>query len=423
MSGLAQSAENYDVFVPTAADNSKEYVEPSPEEWDLDQPYTKEDDISINAITPVTAEQDPNNTASTSDPISLTSGRRGKISSTSDVDWYRFTPTKTGMYRLDLLNIPYGKDYDLHLYDSAQAYIASSVLLNGYESIVANLTTNNVYYIRVHGYNEAYSTTDEYKLTVTDNRYATLGWKYFFRWDASYYVGGYYYYGHHPDHKGIDVIIPYDPSNGEPMDYVPVFSPVGGTVKYAGAYGRAGNMVAIETGSTDPDGTGNKLWIRNLHLRDGSIPSEITSGLPIDAQELIGYVGNTGDSDVAHLHFDINAAVTYNGNSLTFSNTRDPEPFFSCVEFTHNGLTPLNNDILKRHICEAPMVIDLEKFFDNSLIHHVGVGNFYEWFNSTPFEEQSLTTYQEQFNISDTEFMSLLQNNSVTVYDQILSIN
>ncbi len=44
---------------------------------------------------------------------------------------------------------------------------------------------------------------------------------------------------------------------------------------------------------------------RYFHLRYGSIPAAIRKGAKVKAGDTVGYMGNTGDSYGAHLHFQL----------------------------------------------------------------------------------------------------------------------
>jgi murein DD-endopeptidase MepM/ murein hydrolase activator NlpD len=55
----------------------------------------------------------------------------------------------------------------------------------------------------------------------------------------------------------------------------------------------------------------------------------------VDAGDLLGYVGNTGASDTAHLHLDINTKTSaqYYGDGFNRNNTINPVNFFPSVSF------------------------------------------------------------------------------------------
>ena len=75
----------------------------------------------------------------------------------------------------------------------------------------------------------------------------------------------------------------------------PLVAAHGGIVKFAGWQGRAGNYVVI-----DNEGTGTDYTY--MHLRDAAL---VTTGTRVRSGQLIGFVGDTGDANGCHLHFEI----------------------------------------------------------------------------------------------------------------------
>ena len=50
---------------------------------------------------------------------------------------------------------------------------------------------------------------------------------------------------------------------------------------------------------------GDGLVSRYFHLKHGSIPASIRRGAVVQKGDVLGYMGNTGDSQGAHLHFQL----------------------------------------------------------------------------------------------------------------------
>lgn len=381
---------------------------------ELDMSSYGKTDISLFASFPL--ELESNNTMGTADNITLSSGRRGSISTSTDVDWYKFTPSNSGKYRFDLINIPQGEDYDLYLYDANGSLIAQSGSTCNNEFIVKALISGTTYYLKVSGYDYSYSASDYYKIQVVSTAYAVAGWKYFFRGADSYYVGGDWYYGNHSTHRGIDIAIPHN-SSGEPTKNVYAYAVTSGTVKYSGYYNSAGYMVAIETNTTATS-NGNKLWIRYLHLQEGSL--RVSTNDTVTNSTILGLIGNTGTSDYAHLHFDVNTNTTYNGNIITMNNTIDPELFFTSIEFTHVSPYPLSRSSANSQINNYD-TMDLNYFFAKEIIDYVGSDNFDNWVNETPFEKQTIYSFMDYFNITQAEFENIVNNNDLNnIYDDVL---
>jgi murein DD-endopeptidase MepM/ murein hydrolase activator NlpD len=75
----------------------------------------------------------------------------------------------------------------------------------------------------------------------------------------------------------------------------PLVAAHAGTVKFSDYQGRAGNYLVI-----DNDGVATDYGY--MHLRDKALVSE---GEHVATGQLVGYVGDTGDADGCHLHFEI----------------------------------------------------------------------------------------------------------------------
>lgn len=114
-------------------------------------------------------------------------------------------------------------------------------------------------------------------------------------------------------HKGIDLTGNPDVNNG----YDSVVAIDGGTVTAAcntysktgkvGGTGDMGNYVIIDHG--------NGYKTRYMHMAKGSV--KVVKGQTVKAGQVIGYIGNTGNSTGRHLHFD----VSHNGTYI------DPKPY------------------------------------------------------------------------------------------------
>lgn len=106
---------------------------------------------------------EPNNTISQAYAINFGQGYDSYIYSSSDVDYYKVSPTSAGTITLNLTNL--AGDYDLYLLNSSGTILARSE--NGgttSESITYNNSASGTYYIEIVGYNGAYSTTKAYHL-------------------------------------------------------------------------------------------------------------------------------------------------------------------------------------------------------------------------------------------------------------------
>ena len=92
-----------------------------------------------------------------------------------------------------------------------------------------------------------------------------------------------------------------------------------------------GYFVVLKMDDEDPL-TGRAMYVRFLHMRDVPL---VRYGDRVYAGDLLGYVGNTGESDTAHLHLDVNTktSLQYYGDNFSRSNTINPVNFFPTVDF------------------------------------------------------------------------------------------
>ena len=111
-----------------------------------------------------TDNYESNNTISTSKLIPVNTSINALIGTSTDLDYFKFSNSSSAKnIRITLSNLPL--DYDLRLYNSAGTLIATSA--NGgtaQEQIKYNNAPVGTYYIRVYGYNGAYSSTSCYAL-------------------------------------------------------------------------------------------------------------------------------------------------------------------------------------------------------------------------------------------------------------------
>ena len=115
-------------------------------------------------------ETESNNTTGTANTIS-TSGTTvtGKVGSSTDSDYFKVTLPAGKTLTADL-TVPSTKDYDLKLYNSSGTQIGSSTNSSGVAEKItyANSGSSSItVYLRVYGYNGAYSTTLSYQLKAT----------------------------------------------------------------------------------------------------------------------------------------------------------------------------------------------------------------------------------------------------------------
>ena len=138
--------------------------------------YTAGTNFTTGAVSGCSDTWESNNTSTTAKTISTNTDITGLISSATDYDWFKFTTTSPNTkVKVTLTNLPL--DYDIRLYNSGLSLLATSQ--NGgttSESIIRNVTTATTYYVRVYGYNGAFSTTSCYTLraSVSSTNFRTM---------------------------------------------------------------------------------------------------------------------------------------------------------------------------------------------------------------------------------------------------------
>lgn len=153
-----------------------------------------------------------------------------------------------------------------------------------------------------------------------------LDWSYFFRNSDSgkrtasqrICLGG-------PDiHVGMDLIAP----TGTEL-----YSPCSGKVVFSDWEDTMGYCVIFETTAKIYDNT-TKLTVRMMHMNRRP---EVEVGDNITANDLLGYVGSTGDSEAPHLHIDINSGGFTSGSRIRANPTTviDPEKLFLSKRFKY----------------------------------------------------------------------------------------
>ncbi len=109
---------------------------------------------------------EPNGSRSAAPTVSTNTNITGLISTSSDVDFFRFTTTSPNTYiKITLSNLP--ADYDMKLQNSTGSLLATSQ--NGgtsNEVIIRNTANAATYYVKLYGYSGAFNTTQCYNLFI-----------------------------------------------------------------------------------------------------------------------------------------------------------------------------------------------------------------------------------------------------------------
>lgn len=128
---------------------------------------------SIASTCPSTYDAGSNNTLATAVTIPLNIDVKGRINTTTDNDYYKFTFTTGGTISVNLSTLP--ADFDLRLYNSAQTQVGISQNSGTTAETINYTVAAGTYYARVYGYNGARNTTLCYTLKVTTGTAAKSG--------------------------------------------------------------------------------------------------------------------------------------------------------------------------------------------------------------------------------------------------------
>lgn len=110
---------------------------------------------------------EPNDSFAQAYTVSCNATTQAKICSGTDIDYYRFTPSGSGNSTITLTP-PSDRDYDLFIYNSSLQEICNSQRGIGLvDSCTVTVSNGQTYYIKVIGYNGAFSTTNSYGLGVS----------------------------------------------------------------------------------------------------------------------------------------------------------------------------------------------------------------------------------------------------------------
>ncbi|MBP7273761.1 MAG: T9SS type A sorting domain-containing protein [Saprospiraceae bacterium] len=109
-----------------------------------------------------------NNTSSTAKTVPVNTATTALISTSTDIDWFKFSTTTSSGTRVkvSLTNLP--ADYDMRLYrgtTSTQVGISQNTGTTS-EQIIYNYTSAASYLLKVYGYNGVYNATSCYNLLV-----------------------------------------------------------------------------------------------------------------------------------------------------------------------------------------------------------------------------------------------------------------
>ena len=122
--------------------------------------------ITVNAASVCNNSLEPNATLGAAIAITTSSTLKSQIASSTDLDWFKFIPTTNGTVTITLTTLPF--DYDIFLHNASNNQLASSEAGGtANESFPYNVSAGVTYYIKILGYQNVFSTTSCYTLTVS----------------------------------------------------------------------------------------------------------------------------------------------------------------------------------------------------------------------------------------------------------------
>jgi hypothetical protein len=127
-------------------------------------PMTSAATFTTNANSTCNDIYEANETQSAAKPITTAASITAKIGTSTDIDWFSFSNTNAAKnIQVVLNNLP--ADYDLYLYNSSGTLLSSSLTAGAAsETVKYNNGSVGTYYVKVIGYNSAFSTSSCYSL-------------------------------------------------------------------------------------------------------------------------------------------------------------------------------------------------------------------------------------------------------------------
>ena len=122
---------------------------------------------NFTTLTACTDNFESNNTLAAAKSLTVNTSNTARIGTSTDIDWFKFANASTARnIRVTLTNLP--ADYDLRLYNSAGTLLYSSENSGTTnETIIYNNAPVATYYVRVIGYNAAFSSTNCYTINAS----------------------------------------------------------------------------------------------------------------------------------------------------------------------------------------------------------------------------------------------------------------
>ncbi|MDE6726607.1 MAG: M23 family metallopeptidase [Oscillospiraceae bacterium] len=316
------------------------------------------DDSKIVARSSVT-EDEPNDSISKATDLSgLTyqDAVRGFISSSNDVDFYKFktSSSQSGKIKLILNNPSDNYDYSVMIYKGSTSNVCGKVETAGNKTIMFSVSPNTTYYIKIYSANSKYTAITPYIFTLqhysaSENIYGSLGWAYPLPSDHTNIttkqnlVGTVGYSSNLKVHSGIDL-----PAHENDS----IYNTADGVVIRSSYSSSMGNYVTVKTNCYEPNAycSSGSLTVRYLHMYQRpnvSVNQKVSRGM------VLGYVGNTGESYGDHLHIDINSVEQTEGPIMRNTYPTyviNPTLFYPKVKFT--GMVSAEDEVYEEYLFE-----------------------------------------------------------------------
>lgn len=130
---------------------------------------------------------EPNDTNTQAFPINYNQNYSTLISTSSDVDFYKYTASATGINQINM-SVPTGLNYDIYVYDAAMNILAAGVRgTSSVEQVMYSVTNGNQYYIKVVGVTGNFSTSATYSFTLSK---VTLQYQTIYQYDSNGNITG-----------------------------------------------------------------------------------------------------------------------------------------------------------------------------------------------------------------------------------------
>jgi len=259
-------------------------------------------------------EEEPNNSTSQADTIYSGRDVYGRIGSSSDEDYYKITFTNSGTANFWLGDIYKNCDYDLYVYNNSGTLLWSSTNGGQSQELISQSVSKATYYVKVKPYSTKYNWEYYYFLRVRLSSDTSSG----IAWPTSDTYINYCYMTCklYPNHRGLDI----RGTNANPI--VAIASGTASAVYNATEHPSYGKAVFINHDMDNPNSTGSddKKWqSRYAHM----IEVLVNQGDVVSRGKILGYIGETGEADGEHLHFE-----TLVGPSFTSLATVNPTTYY-----------------------------------------------------------------------------------------------